>query len=93
MVGGGIFDAFETERTTESVIPNKVNWIGSSVTSFDPENNIVNLIDGSTWEYEYLVIATGLNLKWDAVEGLREATEQHQRMKHIIPPVVGSLVW
>ena len=34
-------------KTTESVIPNKVNWIRSSVKSFDPENNIVNLIDGS----------------------------------------------
>ena len=77
MVGGGIFDAFETERTTESVIPNKVNWIRSAVKSFDPENNIVNLIDGTSWEYEYLVIATGLNLKWDAVEGLEECLGNH----------------
>ncbi len=38
MVGGGIFDAYKTKKSTKSVMPEKVNWVRSSVQTFEPED-------------------------------------------------------
>ena len=39
---------------------------------YEPEHNQVILEDGTHLEYRQLVVAPGLKLDWDAVEGLRE---------------------
>ncbi len=72
-VGGGVFDAAETERPMASVIPAGVKWIKAAVDAFDPENNAVQLRDGSRLGYRRLVVSPGIKLDWDGVEGLSEA--------------------
>ncbi|HBX38490.1 MAG TPA: NAD(FAD)-dependent dehydrogenase, partial [Pseudohongiella sp.] len=72
MVGGGIFDAAQTERTTASLIPDGANWIKAAVTEFEPDNNIVRLDDNSQLTYERLIVAPGLKLNWEGVEGLTD---------------------
>jgi len=72
MVGGGIFDAAQTERTTASLIPDGANWIKAAVTEFEPENNTVRLDDNSQLTYERLIVAPGLKLNWEGVEGLTD---------------------
>ncbi|MEM7360389.1 MAG: FAD/NAD(P)-binding oxidoreductase [Pseudomonadota bacterium] len=72
MVGGGIFAAETTHRKTSDLIPAGTTWIKQSVTSFVPEQNSVTLDDGSSISYQQLVVAPGLKLDWDAVEGLTE---------------------
>lgn len=73
LVGGGDFDIQKTERSQASVIPKGVTWIKKAVTSFEPESNSVQLLDGSKLKYEYLVIAPGIQLNWSAIKGLPEA--------------------
>jgi sulfide:quinone oxidoreductase len=72
MVGAGIFNVEETRRDTAQVMPNKVNWIKSSVTFFQPEENTVSLADGMVIAYDRLIVCPGIKLDWDAVEGLSE---------------------
>ncbi len=72
MVGGGIFDAAQTERTTASLIPDGANWIKAAVTEFEPDNNTVRLDDNSQLTYERLIVAPGLKLNWEGVEGLTD---------------------
>ncbi|WP_317622189.1 MULTISPECIES: FAD/NAD(P)-binding oxidoreductase [unclassified Pseudohongiella] len=72
MVGGGIFDAAQTERTTPSLIPDGANWIKAAVTEFEPDNNTVRLDDNSQLTYERLIVAPGLKLNWEGVEGLTD---------------------
>ncbi len=73
MVGGGVFTKEQTERSMTSVWPDGIKRIKAAVTEFDPENNKVTLDNGNTVEYRYLVVAPGLKLDWDAVEGLNDA--------------------
>ena len=72
MVGGGVFQPEQTRRSTASVLPKGVNWIKARAASFQPENNLVKLEDGSEIGYDVLVMAPGIRLAWEKIEGLEE---------------------
>jgi len=72
LVGGGQADAATTERSEASVMPKDATWIRKAASSFDPESNTVTCRDGSTYGYDILVVCPGLQLDWDATEGLSE---------------------
>jgi sulfide:quinone oxidoreductase len=73
MVGGGIFSPVQPQTFTKKVMPSGVRWIEAAAASFEPEHNQITLEDGSRLGYRQLVVAPGLKLDWDAVEGLRES--------------------
>lgn len=73
MVGGGIFEASDTAKTMGSLIPRGVTWIKSAVAAFEPKDDAVILDGCRVVKYERLIVAPGLKLAWDRVEGL-EAT-------------------
>ncbi|WP_232725805.1 NAD(P)/FAD-dependent oxidoreductase [Qipengyuania seohaensis] len=73
MVGGGVFKPEQTRRSTASVLPKGVNWIKARAASFQPENNLVKLEDGTEIVYDVLIMAPGIRLAWEKIEGL-EAT-------------------
>lgn len=73
MVGGGIFDRAQPQTLTENVMPAGVRWIKTAAAAFEPRHNQVILEDGGHLGYRQLVIAAGLKLDWDAVEGLRDS--------------------
>ena len=72
MVGGGVFSPTQPQAFTKNVMPSGVRWIEAAAASFEPDKNQVTLEDGSRLAYRQLVVAPGLKLDWDAVEGLRE---------------------
>lgn len=72
LVGGGVFKREQTERPMAKLMPEGVKWIKTACAAFEPEHNQVVLEDGSRIGYRILVVAPGLKLNWDAVEGLRE---------------------
>ncbi|HET9147965.1 MAG TPA: FAD/NAD(P)-binding oxidoreductase [Acetobacteraceae bacterium] len=72
LVGGGIFNSGQTVRPMETALPRGVQWIRNSVAAFDPGQNEVILEDGSRIAYRALVVAPGLTLRWDAIDGLTE---------------------
>jgi sulfide:quinone oxidoreductase len=73
MVGGGVFDAETTRRSTASVMPSGVTHIKAAAASFQPEKNQVTLSDGRELHYKMLVVATGIVAAWDAIPGLADA--------------------
>ncbi len=72
LVGGGQAKASDTERTEASVMPKGVVWIRKAASAFDPDNNTVTCADGSVYGYDVLVVSPGLQLDWDATDGLPE---------------------
>ena len=72
LVGRGIFTPQQTERSMASLIPAAATWVKAAVTTFDPDNNQVTLDDGGQLTYDRLVVAPGLKLNWEGVEGLSE---------------------
>ncbi|MFN4203039.1 MAG: TIGR01244 family sulfur transferase [Tabrizicola sp.] len=72
MVGGGIFDPGTTARTMASLIPAGVKWIKAAVAAFEPDKNVVILEGCRVVRYGRLVVAPGLKLNWQGIEGLTE---------------------
>ncbi|MDA3919723.1 MAG: FAD/NAD(P)-binding oxidoreductase [Salinisphaera sp.] len=70
LVGAGVYDAKATQRAEADCMPRQAHWIKQSVASFEPEQNQVTLEDGSAVGYQYLVVAAGIQLDWDKIEGL-----------------------
>jgi NADH dehydrogenase FAD-containing subunit len=54
-------------RSEFSVLPFGVDWHRSAVHEIVPNQNKITLNDGKMLKYEYLVISTGLELRYDLV--------------------------
>lgn len=72
LVGGGVFKAANTRRNMADVIPAHTKWLKESVKAFLPDENQVVLENGQKIAYQYLVVAAGIKLNWDAIEGLSD---------------------
>lgn len=72
LVGGGIYDAEKTVRTEKSVIPENAEWIKDRVEFIHPDNKELTLSNGIKLQYEYLVVAPGIQLNWNEIEGLKD---------------------
>lgn len=73
LVGGGVSNKADTEREMESVIPEGTVWIQGAVSSFTPDENEIECTNGTILSYDYLVVASGIELNWGAIKGLEEA--------------------
>ena len=73
LVGAGVVPREVSARPMASVIPSGVQWIRQHVRSFAPAANHVVLEDGTKLAYRQLVVAPGISLRWDLVEGLSDA--------------------
>jgi sulfide:quinone oxidoreductase len=73
LVGAGVFTRAQTQRQERSLVPKGVSWIKAAVAAFLPDANCVQLSDGRTVHYDFLVACPGLKLDWDKIEGLKES--------------------
>ena len=72
LVGAGILPASETVRNEKDYIPNGVTWVHDSATHIDPHAQTVTLGSGAIVGYDFLIVAAGLKLDWNRVEGLTD---------------------
>ncbi|MBO6574595.1 MAG: NAD(P)/FAD-dependent oxidoreductase [Rhodothermales bacterium] len=77
LVGGGVLPAEDTVRDQADYIPKGVTWIQDSVVRFEPEASKVHLKSGGSVHYDYLVVATGIELNWHGIDGLADSLGQH----------------
>ena len=73
LVGAGIFPREDSARPMAEVMPPGATWIRDSVESFDPERDSLKLTSGKTLTYRQLVVAPGIQLDWDRIDGLPAA--------------------
>ncbi|RME11857.1 MAG: NAD(P)/FAD-dependent oxidoreductase [Ardenticatenia bacterium] len=73
LVGAGAVPREASVRDEAEVMPPGATWIHNAVSSFEPEANAVVLSNGDRVEYDYLVVAAGIQLDWDAIPGLKES--------------------
>ncbi|MGM9988084.1 MAG: FAD-dependent oxidoreductase [Bacillaceae bacterium] len=73
LVGGGAAKKEDSVRDERTLIPNGVDWIKQNVITFSPEKNEITTDDNSSYQYDFLVVATGLEIYWEKIKGLKEA--------------------
>ncbi len=57
-------------KENSDFIPSDINWIKDEVKTFDPDNNKVITRSGEEINYDYLVVATGLQYHYEWIKGL-----------------------
>ncbi|GFR73238.1 sulfide:quinone oxidoreductase, mitochondrial-like [Elysia marginata] len=75
LVGGGLKGFQSSVRPMGQVLPSSIDWIQDKAVKFDPENNNLELSSGDKVKYDYLVVAMGIQLDYDKVNGLVDALE------------------
>lgn len=73
LVGGGAYRAEDTRRNLHDCLPDGVRHIAQRVTRLLPDERQVVLDDDSRVVYDYLVVAAGIQINWQAIDGLAES--------------------
>ncbi|XP_060582922.1 sulfide:quinone oxidoreductase, mitochondrial-like [Ruditapes philippinarum] len=73
LVGAGIKRVDQSAMPMSEVLPKKCDHHKQRVSEFDPDKNTVTLNNGQKLSYDYLVIALGIQINLDKVDGLIEA--------------------
>ncbi|KAH8379178.1 hypothetical protein KR009_003402 [Drosophila setifemur] len=75
LIGGGMKRLEQSYKPMGEVLPKKAKWVKEKAVEFQPDENLVCTSGGNTIKYDLLLIATGMQLKYDKVSGLVEALE------------------
>ena len=66
----GIYNREDVVKPKENYFPKEIEVIFSEVEIIEPDKNIVRLREGKKLEYDYLIIATGTEIRPDEIEGM-----------------------
>ncbi|MBN2905071.1 MAG: NAD(P)/FAD-dependent oxidoreductase [Rhodobacteraceae bacterium] len=69
LIAAGLKSQDYSVSRTGDWLPRDIDWIEDAAAEIDPVAKKVVTAGGKTIAYDYLVLATGLKLDWDAVEG------------------------
>lgn len=72
LVGAGDSKLEDNVRSQESLMPEGVRFVKDAVTSFNPDENLVDTQSGTILSYDYLVVTAGIQLDFNKIEGLEE---------------------
>jgi sulfide:quinone oxidoreductase len=70
LIAAGVFTPDEVQRSQASLIPDGVRLIPESVVSIEAERNRLTTASNKVIPYDYLVLTPGLEIHWDAIEGI-----------------------
>lgn len=73
MVASGVWPVGKVVSETAAFVAPGVTWVRADVAAFEPEAKRVVATDGSTHDYDALVVATGCALEWSRIEGMDPA--------------------
>ncbi|MDD3609946.1 MAG: FAD/NAD(P)-binding oxidoreductase [Halothiobacillaceae bacterium] len=77
LVAHGLAQPGDVTSETKDYIPDGAEWIRESVAAFDPDSNTVETSSGRKVKYDFLVVATGLTLDFEKIEGMESKLIGH----------------
>ena len=73
LVGGGAATKESTEKNEADYIPKGVTWIKDKAIEFYPDENYLLTLSGQRVNYNFLVVAAGIQIDWDKIKGLKDS--------------------
>lgn len=70
LVASGLWDEQDVITTTKQWLPKGINWVKGMVAEYNPDSNELTLTNGDTLQYDYLIVASGLQLHYDRLDGM-----------------------
>lgn len=88
LVGGGVKKLSDTFKPMKNVMPRDVIWAKNKVIKIDPEQNQIILDDSTGLNYNYLVVAAGIQLDFNRIKGFPDAFEYENICSNYSPHLV-----
>ncbi len=73
LVAAGLWQPRDVTEANADYVPRGVEWIEQAVAEFDPVSNVVVTTSGQRVAYDFLFVATGLKLDYQAIRGMDAA--------------------
>jgi len=73
LIGAGIWDEDDIAYNRDDFVPDGVKVIKEKAILFNPQENKLTTDKGTVVSYDYLIVATGLQLDFERIKGLEEA--------------------
>jgi len=73
LVGGGIWDIDEILYKRDDYLPEGVKLIKEKAIAFTPQKNYVTTDKGTKVEYDYMIVAAGLQMDFERIKGITDA--------------------
>ncbi len=70
LVGAGVVGREATCRRMSELLPPEAAWIRDKVVAVDPDTQQIETAGGEKIGYDWLIVAAGLKLDWDKIEGM-----------------------
>lgn len=94
LVAAGIKPQGYVVSDTRDYLPKGVDWVNEAVAEIDPEGSKVVTASGKVLPYDYLIVATGLELHYAAIEGMETARIGQDGLGSIYhSPQAASATW
>lgn len=74
LIASGVYQPDDVWKKQEDCIPSDIKWIKDSVVAVDPVWNQVTTQNNGKIAYDFLVLTPGLQINWEKVEGITQAT-------------------
>lgn len=74
LIASGVYKPDEVWRKQEDCMPSDIKWIKDSVAAVDPVWNQVTTKNNGKIAYDFLVLTPGIQINWEKVEGITQAT-------------------
>ena len=72
LIAAHVYESEDILMNNNDFIPDDVKWIKDEAKDFDPDNNQVILRSGEKVDYDYLVVATGIEYDYERIKGLKK---------------------
>ncbi|MCB1390374.1 MAG: NAD(P)/FAD-dependent oxidoreductase [Rhodobacteraceae bacterium] len=94
LIAAGLKSSRYAVSQTADWLPDGVEWVPEFAAEVDPVANRVTTTGGRVLAYDYLIVATGLSLDWDAIEGFSLDQVGHDGVSaHYAGPEYAELSW
>lgn len=70
LVGTGLWEPGKVLSAEADHLPRSVEWVREMVAEYDPDANRVVTDTGRSLDYDFLVVASGLSLEFERIEGM-----------------------
>lgn len=70
LIAAGLKPADYSVSTTAEWLPRNLEWIEEAAAEIDPEGKSLTTTSGKKVAYDYLLVATGLRLNYEGIEGM-----------------------
>ena len=81
LVGAGLKNKEELRRPMSELVEGGAVHLKDAVETFEPEKNQLQTREGRTIQYSQLVVAPGIHINWDGIEGLLDALQNSDQSR------------